>query len=169
MRARPPGPGWVWAFTKAASAGVGDRCEYATVLSAVDLTLDCADAERLALFWKAAVGYVDEPPPVPFTSRAEWLAALGEPVGDRIAGAWLIHPSGLAPRLSLLEVPEPKRAKNRLHMDLRVSGGGSADERRQRVEAETQRLVAAGARVLTEFPGHHTVLGDPEGNEFCVA
>jgi hypothetical protein len=148
---------------------VDNEWEPSPVLSAVELTLDCANAERLAAFWKTAVGYVDEPPPAPFASRADWLAALGEPVGDRIGGAWLIHPSGLAPRLALLEVPEPKVAKNRLHMDLRVSGSGSSDARWERVTAEVQRLVAAGASVLTEFPWHHVVLADPEGNEFCVA
>jgi hypothetical protein len=139
------------------------------MLRAVDLTLDCRDAERVAAFWKVAVGYVDEPAPAPFAGRREWLAALGEPVGDRIGGAWLVDPSGVAPRLSLLEVPEPKTAKNRLHMDLRVSCDGPADERWRRIGAETRRLVAAGATVLAEHTGHHVVLADPEGNEFCVA
>jgi hypothetical protein len=30
------------------------------------------------------------------------------------------------------------------------------------------RLTAAGATALQEFPGHHVVMADPEGNEFCV-
>jgi hypothetical protein len=33
------------------------------MVTGIDLTLDCADAPRLAQFWKAAIGYVDEPPP----------------------------------------------------------------------------------------------------------
>ena len=40
----------------------------------IDLTLDCANPTRLAEFWKLALGYEDEPPPAPFTSREEWLA-----------------------------------------------------------------------------------------------
>ncbi|MFE6726775.1 VOC family protein, partial [Streptomyces californicus] len=30
-------------------------------------------------------------------------------------------------------------------------------------------LVAAGGSVLAEVDGHHVVMADPEGNEFCVA
>ncbi len=139
------------------------------MLSRVDLTLDCADAPRLAEFWKLAAGYVDEPPPPPFSTREEWLAAFGEDPNARIGGAWLHDPAGIAPRLSLLEVPEPKTAKNRLHLDLRVSGTGTPEERWRRVTDEVTRLQAAGATILTTFEGHHVVMADPEGNEFCVA
>jgi hypothetical protein len=66
-------------------------------------------------------------------------------------------------------VPEPKVAKNRLHMDVRVAGTGSAEERWARIAKEVDRLAAAGATVLQPFPGHHVVMADPEGNEFCVS
>jgi len=59
-------------------------------------------------------------------------------------------------------VPEPKAAKNRMHVDL------AAPDR----EAEVARLVALGAtRVadMDEWGYQSTVLHDPEGNEFCVA
>jgi hypothetical protein len=68
-----------------------------------------------------------------------------------------------------LEVPEPKVAKNRLHMDIRVAGPGDADTRWARITAWVDRLTAAGATRLAVFEGHHVVLADPEGNEFCVA
>jgi predicted enzyme related to lactoylglutathione lyase len=29
--------------------------------------------------------------------------------------------------------------------------------------------VKAGGTVLEEFDGHHVMMADPEGNEFCVA
>jgi predicted enzyme related to lactoylglutathione lyase len=29
--------------------------------------------------------------------------------------------------------------------------------------------VKAGGAVLQEFDGHHVMMADPEGNEFCVA
>lgn len=73
------------------------------------------------------------------------------------------------PRLSILTVPEPKTAKNRLHIDFRVPGHGSPDERWERIRAESERLVEAGGNVLDEIDGHHIVMADPEGNEFCVA
>lgn len=137
-------------------------------LSRIDLTLDCADAQMLAAFWKTAVGYVDEPPPPPFKTREEWLRAFGEYSDDRLGGAWLHDPAGVAPRLSLLEVPEKKTAKNRLHLDLRVAGGGTPQERWARVTDEVARLRAAGASTVCVFEGHHVVMADPEGNEFCV-
>jgi hypothetical protein len=65
-------------------------------------------------------------------------------------------------------VPEPKVAKNRLHIDLRVAGTGSPEQRWARITQEVDRLTAAGATVLEPFPGHHVVMADPEGNEFCV-
>ena len=139
------------------------------VLSRVDLTLDCSDAPALAEFWKIAAGYVDEPPPSPFRTRVEWLQSLGEDSGERVGGAWLHDPSGIAPRLCLLEEPEGKIAKNRLHLDLRVSGSGTPEERWARIADEVARLRAAGASVLQSFDGHHVVMADPEGNEFCVA
>ncbi|MFF3641461.1 VOC family protein [Streptomyces sp. NPDC002564] len=138
--------------------------------TSIDLTLDCADAGLLAAFWKTALGYVDEPPPAPFTTRAEWLASFDLPEGESADdAAWLCDPAGRGPRLSILEVPEPKTAKNRLHLDIRVPGHGGADERWARITAESARLVRAGGRVLAEFAGHHVVMADPEGNEFCVA
>jgi glyoxalase superfamily protein len=103
----------------------------------IDLTLDCANATTLAAFWKLALGYQDEPPPAPFATRQEWLQAVapGEDSGPD-DGAWLRDPDGVGPRLSLLRVPEPKSAKNRLHIDLRVAGTGTAEERWTRITKE---------------------------------
>ena len=142
------------------------------------LTLDCTDAKLLAAFWKTALGYVDEPPPAPFRTREEWLASFDLPEdeaeddgegGAVDDAAWLCDPDGVGPRLSILPVPEPKSAKNRLHIDLRVPGRGGPDERWARIRAESDRLVQAGGTVLAVFAGHHVVMADPEGNEFCVA
>jgi predicted enzyme related to lactoylglutathione lyase len=61
-----------------------------------------------------------------------------------------------------VKVPEPKTAKNRLHLDV-----AAAD-----VEVEVARLVGLGATKVadTEEYGYTwTVMADPEGNEFCVA
>ncbi|WP_158895522.1 VOC family protein [Amycolatopsis anabasis] len=136
----------------------------------IDLTFDCADAQLLAAFWKTALGYVDEPPPAPFTTREEWLAQFDLPEDESVDdGAWLYDPDGVGPRLSILKVPEPKTAKNRLHIDIRVPGHGNPDERWARIKAESVRLVTAGGSVLAEDDGHHVVMADPEGDEFCVA
>jgi predicted enzyme related to lactoylglutathione lyase len=65
--------------------------------------------------------------------------------------------------------------KNRLHLDLTVSGGRATSRaaRQEAVDAEVERLTAAGAsvfQVLDEPTIDHyaVVLRDPEGNEFCV-
>src|SRR3954471_24659978 len=131
------------------------------MLTRFDLTLDCQDALRLAEFWKIAVGYVDEPPPPPFRTRREWIEASGETVDGPLGGAWLHDPTGVAPRLCLLEVSEQKIAKNRLHMDLRVTGEGTPQERWAQVVHEVARLHAAGASTLSVFEGHHVVMADP--------
>jgi hypothetical protein len=127
----------------------------------ISLTLDSTDAQVLAAFWKTALGYIDEPPPPPFATREEWLVPED--------GAWLCDPDGVGPYLSILNVPEPKTAKNRLHIDIRVPGHGSSDERWARITAEADRLVQAGGTVLVEVDHQHVVMADPEGNEFCVA
>lgn len=136
----------------------------------ITLTLDSTDAQVLASFWKTALGYIDQPPPSPFATRAEWLAQFDLPEDDLPEhAAWLCDPDGVGPRLSILNVPEPKTAKNRLHIDIRVPGHGGPDERWARIRAEAERLVQAGGRVLQEDDQHHVVMADPEGNEFCVA
>jgi len=127
----------------------------------VDLTFDCANPVTLAAFWKLALGYEDEPPPAPFSTRQEWLDEYGDPGDTADDGAWLRDPEGTGPRLVLLRVPEPKTAKNRLHIDIRV-GDWTA------VTAAAERLTAAGATVVQEFPGRHIAMADPEGNEFCL-
>jgi hypothetical protein len=134
----------------------------------IGLTLDCVDAVRLAEFWKVALGYEDNPPPAPYTSIQEWLTALGEPDTSPEDGAWLRDPSGIGPSLSILRVPEPKVAKNRLHIDIRVSAGVSPEDRWAAVTAKVAELTKAGARTLREDPGHHVTMADPEGNEFCA-
>ena len=70
--------------------------------------------------------------------------------------------------LYFMKVPEPKAGKNRLHLELVTEGS---------MEAEAVRLAAAGAEVVEvrhdpaslDNPDTWTVMGDPEGNEFCVS
>ncbi len=135
----------------------------------VDLTFDCARAAVLAEFWKLALGYEDEPPPAPFRTRAQWVASFGEPEGDEDDGAWLRDPDGVGPRLVFLRVPEPKVAKNRLHIDVRVGRLGGPEQVWERVQEKVAQLVSAGGSVLEVVGTHHVVMADPEGNEFCVA
>jgi hypothetical protein len=103
------------------------------------VTFDCADALAQARFWADALGSdVDEES----TSARAYVEAAG----------WG------GPNMWFAQVPEPKTAKNRMHFDLRAPGA-EADE--------VQRLTALGATVV-RHDASHTVMQDPEGNEFCV-
>lgn len=138
------------------------------------ITMDCADPAAQSSFWSLALGYVPAPPPTGWDTWESWLAEHDVPEDEWNDGASICDPLGTGPSISLLKVPEPKTAKNRLHLDLRVSGGRHLDQatRRARIQAKVDQLTAAGATVQREdmIQGHldHVVLLDPEGNEFCV-
>jgi hypothetical protein len=66
-------------------------------------------------------------------------------------------------------VPEPKTAKNRLHLDHYVSEGVDPADRWTTIRTEVDRLGALGATVVATVDDHHVVMADPEDNEFCVA
>jgi predicted enzyme related to lactoylglutathione lyase len=96
-----------------------------------------------------------------------WAAALGWTIfsesDDEVV---VIPPEELgngAPGLVIGTVPEPKRGKNRIHLDLASqSTAGQAEI--------VDRLVAAGATPVDVGQGDvpWVVLADPEGNELCV-
>lgn len=110
------------------------------------ITFDCADALELATFWSEALGRpIDTGEP----GASQYFARLG---ADDATGA---------PAMMFIAVPEPKTAKNRVHLDL------GTDDR----AAEVERLLALGATHIhdkDEFGMRWTTLADPEGNEFCV-
>ena len=79
------------------------------------------------------------------------------------------------PGISFLKVPEPKVAKNRVHLDVQAGGGrGEPREVRwPRVTEAVERLTRGGRdRHPRGHPGRDcpttVVMADPEGNEFCV-
>jgi predicted enzyme related to lactoylglutathione lyase len=108
-----------------------------------EITLDCADPERLGDFWAEALRY-------------RKVGGLGQYV--------LLAPEDPgAPNVILQRVPEPKTVKNRMHLDLKAAD----------IEAEAARLEAIGAKRLDAAPfeehgGAWIRMLDPEGNEFCV-
>ncbi|MGI8613759.1 MAG: VOC family protein [Nocardioidaceae bacterium] len=67
-------------------------------------------------------------------------------------------------RLLFIEVPDAKQVKNRVHLDLKPARG-TRDE-------EVARVVALGATEVADLRtpcgAGWVVLGDPEGNEFCI-
>ena len=105
------------------------------------ITIDCADANKLAAFWSEVFG-TDER-------------------GEDGPNVYIAKSDG-GPQLYFQAVPEPKVAKNRVHLDLVPPST---------MQEEVDRLAALGATVqrLVEEGGiYWTVMLDPEGNEFCV-
>ncbi|GII77180.1 hypothetical protein Sru01_21620 [Sphaerisporangium rufum] len=142
------------------------------------VVVDCADPHRQAGFWAAALCYVVEDNSA-FIERllARRAVSEGRLVVVRGRHAWrelaaIRHPAdpvdadtgtGLGRRLLFQAVPEPKTAKNRLHLDLHVG--------RHRLAEEVDRLTHIGATVLRTVDdrgSHHVTMADPEGNEFDV-
>jgi hypothetical protein len=140
------------------------------------LVIDCRDPELLARFWAAALGYVLEPPPEGFATWDDWRRDIGLPDSDRGIGAdSIVDPRGAGPRIWFHALPDAKVVKNRLHLDIHVSGSraDSMATRIQRVDAEARRLTDLGATptgALTAEGLDHYAMGmwDPEGNEFDI-
>lgn len=108
------------------------------------VVLDCADLDSSARFWCGVLGYRTDPSP---SGRYRQL----------------LPADGNGVEVLLQRVPEAKVTKNRMHLDLRVPD----------LEAEVTRVVALGARCLTDRPVEEHgwtwhVLADPDDNEFCV-
>ncbi|MEV5282120.1 VOC family protein [Streptomyces sp. NPDC051994] len=108
------------------------------------LTIDCADAYRLAAFWAQVLdGTLAEDD------------ADGDPEATVTAG-------GVS--LLFINVPDAKTVKNRVHLDLQPQDR-SRDE-------EVERLLSLGATLVGDHrrpdgTGWAT-MADIEGNEFCV-
>ncbi len=100
------------------------------------ITFDCSDAASLARFWAQLLGRE-----VAAGATSDYASVDGDPAFTFIA------------------VPEDKRAKNRMHLDIAVDVLADA----------VVRAVELGAEQGEEFDedGYHWVTcADPEGNEF---
>jgi hypothetical protein len=139
----------------------------------VQVVFDCADPDRLARFWAEALGYKVQDPPEGYDSWETFLREMGVPEEMMDSASAVVDPDGAGPRIYFQRVPEGKVVKNRVHLDLNVSGGPGValEARKEQVDAEVQRLVRAGAtrqREMAELGEYCVVMQDPEANEFCV-
>ena len=135
----------------------------------VQMTFDAADPLVLVAWWADLLGYqVEDSTPAVAALLEQGVLAEADVVrtGDRLDfadGAAAHDPDGVGPRLFVQRVPEPKIAKNRLHLDVRVG--------QDVLEVEVDRVVGLGASFVewNSYPGHRwAVMRDPEGNEFCL-
>jgi hypothetical protein len=137
------------------------------------LTMDAADPTELARFWAYALGYELDPPPEPFDTWEDALTAWGLPPERWNDASAIRDPATPGSRIFIQRVPEPKTAKNRLHLDLDSGARRDDGTKDWSVMRElAARLVEVGATVELEFDeppqGSWIVMHDPEGNEFCV-
>ncbi len=119
------------------------RDDYARAGAVAAIVLDTPDPRTLAAFW---------------TETSGWTI-VGQ--GDNYAA--LARPDGIGPRLELIQVTDPKVAKNRVHLDVAPFAGDD-------LAAEVSRIRDLGATPADVGQGEQTwvVLADPDGNEFCV-
>jgi hypothetical protein len=133
----------------------------------VQVVFDCADPEKVAAFWAAALdlkldwSWAD-------AETVEYMRSNGLPDSEFGSRSAASDPAGVKPRMFFQRVPEGRTVKNRVHVDVKAPEG--------EVEAEVERLVGLGATVVLRYEGDygpfhevHFVMQDVEGNEFCVS
>ena len=111
-------------------------------------SFDARDAYAQSLFWSQVLDFVEDPDDPNEPDHEECLITSR----DR------------SQLLLFITVPDGKRVKNRVHLDLRP-----VDRTR---EQEVERVVALGASQLADHRrpdgSGWITLADPEGNEFCI-
>jgi Glyoxalase-like domain len=113
-------------------------------VSFFSISFDCEDAGKLADFWSQVL---ERPSDEGGTAD---FASIGMSGDGSAQPVWMFH-----------RVPEPKRAKNRAHVDFLTP----------RLQEEVQRLLTLGAthvRDVEEGGYQWATLTDPQGNEFDV-
>ena len=108
----------------------------------LEIGIDALDAGAIRPFWRAVLGYVDEP---------------GQ------SGPWdgLIDPLGQGPAVWFQRMDAPRPQRNRIHFDVSVPH----DEAEPRIQA----ALAAGGTLLSDARAPaFWVLADAEGNEACI-
>jgi predicted enzyme related to lactoylglutathione lyase len=113
--------------------------------ASVEVTIDAVDADPVASFWEAALGY-DR-----LYERDPYIV-LGPPPGDA------------RPRVVIQRVPSVTSDKTPVHMDLRVDDPDAEVARLQALGASVEWVVDETASGFIRW----TTMADPQGTLFCV-
>jgi 4a-hydroxytetrahydrobiopterin dehydratase len=108
----------------------------------IEIAIDALDIAAIRPFWKAALGYGDEP-------------------GHSGPQDVIVDPVGQGPAIWFQQMDEPRPQRNRIHLDISVPH----DEAQRRIEAA---LAAGGTLVYDAEAPAFWVLADAEGNEACI-
>jgi len=123
-------------------AGINGADRAGRPVQVLEVGIDAMDIATIRPFWKAVLGYADEP------GRSGPQDALVDPLGQ-----------GPAIWFQQMDAPRPQR--NRIHFDVSVPH----DHAHQRIQAT---VAAGGTLVYDEEAPAFWVLADPEGNEACI-
>ncbi|MET7473726.1 VOC family protein [Streptomyces sp. NPDC005648] len=130
----------------AAASGLVTEPEIGTAaprsVQVLEIAIDAMDIAGIRPFWKAVLGYTDEP-------------------GAEGPEDPLVDPVGQGPALWFQRMDRPRPQRNRVHFDLCVPH----DEAPRRIETA---LAAGGRLVSAARAPAFWVLADQEGNEICV-
>lgn len=129
----------------------GSSAGWRAMVEISEIVIDSLHPAALARFWATALSEYDVRPYD--AAEIARLAALGHtPETDPAVAV-----DGPGPTLFFQKTETIKHSRNRVHLD--VVGGDRV--------SEVERLVELGASVR-EARSDHTMMLDPEGNEFCV-
>ncbi|WP_026874496.1 VOC family protein [Jiangella gansuensis] len=112
------------------------------VVQSLEIGIDAIDIPAIRPFWKAVLGYTDEP-------------------GHEGPEDPLVDPRGQGPAVWFQQMDAPRPQRNRIHLDVTVPH----DEAENRLRAA---LAAGGRLVFDAMVPAFWVLADPEGNEACI-
>ena len=128
-----------------------DRQDVTEVTAISEIVFDSLHPAGLARFWACVLTEYEVRPYD--EAEIQRLAAAGfSPETDPAVAV-----DGPGPTLFFQKTELPKRSRNRVHLDLEVADRSS----------EVRRICALGAQLRDEHT-NHSVLLDPEGNEFCL-
>ena len=115
--------------------------------------LGCTTEPASTQALEVAIDALDIPAVMPF-----WEAVLGY---ERESSIALVDPMRIGPAFWFQQMDEPRRQRNRIHLDVTVPH----DEADQRI---ADALAAGGTMVSDARARAFWVLADPEGNEACI-
>jgi len=108
----------------------------------VEIAIDALDIPGVLPFWRAVLGYVNDP------------GSDGPPRA-------IVDPAGQCSAVWFQQMTEPRPQRNRIHLDISVPH----DQAQQRIEAA---IAAGGVLVSDAEAPAFWVLADAEGNEACI-
>ena len=111
-------------------------------------SVNALDAYAQSVFWSQVLDFVEDPDDPNEPGHQECL----------------ITSRDLSQLLLFITVPDAKKVRNRVHLDLRPVDGTR--------EQEVERLLALGGTHVGDYRrpdgSGWITLADPEGNEFCI-